>query len=292
MEIYYHSQKVIMLTERVSGGVSQARSSAGKVRQNAFAYLLSTAYTTTVTWTIPTITYSTSTALARIVKEGLDIMKTKLIKHQVKEFRKNIPLEEYGYYGPGFIVAKVRHDDQCGNGHNTFSITAHISYPGARDWIAGGCIHDEVVKHFPELRPYLKWHLCSTDGPLHYIANTVYHASNRDHHGLLKDEKRQLRNGKTGQLCWELEESKKLPNYVHSDTRPTDTATIKYVPWCRIGEGKERDFDAARSCAIWPDATDETLSLPKEELTKLLEARLPALLKEFAQAVTELGFEY
>jgi hypothetical protein len=37
-----------------------------------------------------------------------------------------------------------------------------------------------VQEHFPELAPFLKWHLCSTDGPLHYIANTRYHAGFRD----------------------------------------------------------------------------------------------------------------
>lgn len=45
-------------------------------------------------------------------------------------------------------------------------------------WVedSGGCIHDEVAKHFPELAHLIKWHLSSTDGPMHYVANTVYWA--------------------------------------------------------------------------------------------------------------------
>jgi len=40
---------------------------------------------------------------------------------------------------------------------------------------ACGCLHDEIRQHFPELAHLIKWHLVSTDGPLHYIANTLYH---------------------------------------------------------------------------------------------------------------------
>lgn len=45
-------------------------------------------------------------------------------------------------------------------------------------WVeySGGCQHDEIVKHFPDLAHLVKWHLCSTDGPLHYIANALYWA--------------------------------------------------------------------------------------------------------------------
>lgn len=66
----------------------------------------------------------------------------------------------------------VRHDDRCGNGHNTLSVTADIRENG-RDY-CGGTLHDEVALRFPDLAPYLKWHLTSTDGPMHYVANTVF----------------------------------------------------------------------------------------------------------------------
>lgn len=70
-------------------------------------------------------------------------------------------------------------DDACGNGHNTFAITADIDRKAKNGrWVeySGGCLHDEIRKHFPELAPFIKWHLVSTDGPMHYIANARYHA--------------------------------------------------------------------------------------------------------------------
>jgi hypothetical protein len=97
--------------------------------------------------------------------------------------------------GKHALVAVARHDDRCGNGHNTFSVTGTLySERGSRRdgtcrmidgtilyFESGGCIHDEIAKRIPELAPLLKWHLCSTDGPMHYIANTVYLAGNRDY---------------------------------------------------------------------------------------------------------------
>lgn len=92
------------------------------------------------------------------------------------------------------ICAEVRFDDNCRNGHNTFAITADIRdtrYRGARGEIAGGCCHDEIAAAFPELAPLIRWHLTSSDGPMHYIANTVYLAGNRDHWGKLAGEPHQ-----------------------------------------------------------------------------------------------------
>ncbi len=67
------------------------------------------------------------------------------------------------------LTINIRYDDECGNGHNTFAITG--TTPDTC-----GCIHDVIVRAMPELEPLIKWHLMSSDGPLHYIANAVYHA--------------------------------------------------------------------------------------------------------------------
>jgi hypothetical protein len=114
-----------------------------------------------------------------------------LTKRQVKHYG---PKPVRGYGAGGAIVAQVRYDDQCGNGHNTFSITAEVRTNESRrhnDIAAGGCMHEEIAKSFPELAPFLKWHLTSTDAPMHYLANTLYHASERDHWGCLKGEPHQ-----------------------------------------------------------------------------------------------------
>lgn len=184
------------------------------------------------------------------------------------------------------IVVKLRFDDECRNGHEDFSITATL-YEHMRD-VAGGCLHDEIAKHFPELAHLIKWHLCGIDGPMHYVSNTVYHAGDRDHNGLRKDEVRQIRNGKTGQLAWIRQGTR--TEYFDGDTCPTETLTVKWEPWSRIGEGKARDLDAARHTAVWPDATDAELCQEPDALKKSLLARLPSLLEAFKADMLACGF--
>jgi hypothetical protein len=87
---------------------------------------------------------------------------------------------------------ELRFDDECGNGHNSFAITADVylcDIKGNRvRWESGGCCHDEIVKAMPQYEKFIKWHLTSTDGPMHYGANTVYLAGDRDCNGFLKGE--------------------------------------------------------------------------------------------------------
>lgn len=196
--------------------------------------------------------------------------------------------------GKKTLFVTIRYDDRCGNGHNTFAITGslyngiHETPPKSeRQLESCGCIHDTIAKFCPDLKPFLKWHLVSSDGPLHYISGTTYHADDRDYNG--------LREGETGKLCWKLEKadhSENLPQYVDSDERPVGSVTYVYKPLSHIGKGKARELAAARGCAVWPEATDEQLCLPKEELTALLTARLPALMAEFKKDMESLGFVY
>ncbi|NBS67494.1 hypothetical protein EBT31_01080 [bacterium] len=74
------------------------------------------------------------------------------------------------------ITANVRHDDSCGNGFNSFAITGEIERKVNGVWRddSFGCMHDEIAQHFPELAPLIKWHLCGTGSPMHYVANTLY----------------------------------------------------------------------------------------------------------------------
>jgi hypothetical protein len=183
------------------------------------------------------------------------------------------------------ITATVRYDDQCGNGKNTFSITGSMSDG------SGGCIHEDIAHFFPELAPLIKWHLVSSDGPMHYLANVVYMAGDRDHNGLKAGELKQIRNGRTGKLSWKRVEPG-LPKYLDQDETPTQSELITYEPWCIKGEGKARDLKAARSIAVWPDATDAELCAEPEELKAALKARLPALLAEFQAAVEGFGFVF
>lgn len=266
--------------------------------------------------------------------------KSVLTKKQVKKFGPK-SFTERGE--PRSITVTVRYDDECNNGHNTFAITGDIR--GPRGYECGGCIHEEIAKHFPELAPLIKWHLCSSDGPMHYVANTVYHASNRDHWVLLRGEastspKHQKHVVRFGNSPIEHEVSPRLKKFIDEtlvadgefildkmdhmigdknyskfqfagmgckwhecpfDTEAEcrqwlDAITSCELHWSSrstlIGEGKERDLNAARSCAIWPDATDEELCQDRETLTAVLQARLPGLLVEFQAAVESLGFTF
>jgi hypothetical protein len=100
-------------------------------------------------------------------------MTSVLTKSQTKTFG---PRAIAGWGNHATLTAEVRYDDECGNGHNSFAITGEIR-AGRRDIEAGGMLHDEIRVIFPELAPFLKWHLTSSDGPMHYIANTTYWAN-------------------------------------------------------------------------------------------------------------------
>jgi hypothetical protein len=246
----------------------------------------------------------------------------------------------------GKLKIEIRFDDECGNKHNSFAITADYWSPervDRREPDSCGCQHDLIIQEYPELAKYIKWHLCSTDGPMHYIANTTFHAGNLDCWGRSPGQpsrfeygirfngskvthsipakfaaylKAQVENGvKTFEVVTipHTREPKTFsPNYSINDftqvwheapfkditsaaefTEGLNTESFELVKLAvEFSTGKERDFDAARHCAIWPEATEEQLSLPKEELTKLLNARLPGLMAEFKADMEELGFTY
>lgn len=79
------------------------------------------------------------------------------------------------------LTVTLRFDDECRNGHESFAITAEERERGRVE--ACGCLHERIAEVFPEFAPLIKWHLCSTDGPLHYIANTLFAAGDRDPFG-------------------------------------------------------------------------------------------------------------
>ena len=190
-----------------------------------------------------------------------------------------------------YIKVEMRFDDQCRNGHQTFTITGSTNY-------TGGCIHEKIAEHFPTLAPLIPWHLCSTDGPLHYIENTVYLAGDRDCHGLKKGEFRQhtsrgphQANGTPGIPCWTLTRPARAECDVYSHEKPAPV-TLDWKPDGITGEGKERELAHARSSAIWPEATDAELMQEPDALRAQLAARLPELLSRFREAMTACGFDW
>jgi hypothetical protein len=247
------------------------------------------------------------------------------------------------------IQAEIRFDDECKNGRNSFAITGEVRDPRVtrdRGIIACGCLHEDIARAFPELAPLIKWHLTDAGGPLHYIANTVYHAGDRDHNGkragepwawddaiqfgavpmlhkikgaaflaFLHDVAAYDREGKIAALVPVAVANndrtyKFSPKYQFAGQPPLkwhecpfDTEgkaerfaasfidhnpTFHRVPTL-FSEGKARDLDAARSSAVWPDATDAELMQEPAALKAALEARHPALMAAFREAVTGSG---
>lgn len=220
-------------------------------------------------------------------------MKSIITKSQKKRIVKQIEYEGIKCD----LIVKIRYDDQCGNGHNSFSITGDVYKAGRRGdaaYFMGGCIHETIEEHCPELQHLIKWHLCSSDEPMHYVANSMYHASSKDCHGLEKGEVRQIVNGRTGKKCWKLEPvdtdgnkiTSTLNSYIDADEKPAGEVLHQYTPLCRIGEGKEPELDAARSSAIWPEAE------LKDFTEEALKARLPSLMQAFKRDVESLDFVY
>jgi len=101
---------------------------------------------------------------------------SKLTKRQVKEWTKKINVDGK----KGRLDIKLRYDDECGNGHNSFSMTgtiwSNLTGTSDRSIVTCGAIKEEISKYAPELAYLAKWHLTSSDEPMHYIANTVYWA--------------------------------------------------------------------------------------------------------------------
>ena len=212
-------------------------------------------------------------------------MNSILTKKQVKVFKKAYREDGREYV----LIAKVRYDDECGNGHNTLAITGEIwrAEQGqriGRDCESCGRIHEDIAKRLPELAPYIKWHLVSSDGPMHYIANTVYHAqSYSPRYAWVYYTGLQDPLGIEGV-------KERLLGYEKADkAREAEGQPGYRVVWDEK-TAKEANLDHARSSAVWPEATDEELLAPG--LEERLQARLPRLMEEFRAAVEALGFVY
>ena len=217
----------------------------------------------------PTMPWSEWKTYIKLIQKWL--IPTKLVKFQ--------KLKLQGTLKDGSCInAEIRHDDECGNGHNTFAITAEIPEHGMF-----GCCHDEFAEAFPEYAHLLKWHLCSTDGPLHYVANTMYHArQNLPTHAWLYEREGKLAGGlKVGQRCIAYTEIQKAEEAIALN--PDRELFLK------IDDRTEKvaDLKVARACAIAPDATPEQLRDPE-----WLMSRLVSLLGDFRVDVMSLGFTF
>ena len=108
-----------------------------------------------------------------------------LTKNQVKSYRCKLSKSEE-------LVVQVRWDDSCGNGHNSLGITGDL-FQGHR-LVASGRLHDDILSAVrrglipQKVGNLIPFHLCSSDGPMHYLANVRYHVSDKDCFGKRKGE--------------------------------------------------------------------------------------------------------
>lgn len=76
------------------------------------------------------------------------------------------------------VIADLVHRD--GNSNAYFGIGGDVfrlAKNGRKVWEMGGCIHEEIIKHFPELQPLVDIHLADEDGvPMHAYSNASYWA--------------------------------------------------------------------------------------------------------------------
>ena len=271
----------------------------------------------------------------------LNLPQSELVKSQSKTV--SITNLEHPDYGLVDLIINIRHDDNCGNGHNSFSITGDLYKAGKRgdrNLIMCGCIHDDIALLAPEYIPLIKWHLCSTDEPMHYVANTLYHArecdtANKQPGEAIKwetvlkfadfpitftpgkkfiDWLQTLENYDLEIMAVHHKDNNKpgeyqfKPKYTflpfeadtwHACPFDTEREALEFLEALQHhkprfeqvptawAQAVEPNLEAARSYAIWPDATLEQL----QDETVLLE-RLPELMADFKQAVESIGFTY
>lgn len=174
----------------------------------------------------------------------------------------------------------LRYDDECGNGHNTFAITASIDRKAANGrWVdyMGGCCHEEIAKQFPELEKYIKWHLTSSDGPMHYLANTRWHASERDCWGLLKGERQVLSTAhylKVNDSPFTYKLDKRLKQFIESTGLTKENWALIYP--VEVQHAKEPKTYSANYTLTGMTDLDwyEAPFKDKDEASKFLEAML------------------
>ena len=99
----------------------------------------------------------------------LTYLSTKLFTENEEEYR---------------ITARVSLEDDCHNNICDWSVTADIrqkNQQGTYVEYMGGCCHDEVAKHFPELAKFIPLYYSNHYGaPMYPVENGIYHIKNSD----------------------------------------------------------------------------------------------------------------
>lgn len=191
-----------------------------------------------------------------------------------------------GYGSGARMSVELRFDDQCSNGHNTFYVTAEISTTASRrrnDIEAGGCLHDEIARYFPALAHLIKWHGTTSEGPLHYVANTLYFAGDADYNGRKAGEisatargirfgnspiTQKISHGLAAFLESRMNTGEFQPVAIAYEKRPGDTYNFQ-PKWTLAGYGErwhecpfDREQEAREWCAALNSGAVELVTIP------------------------------
>lgn len=137
-------------------------------------------------------------------------------KHEGKVFNVELPdsilikkqrkIIKSSFIDNEMVDLEVSYDDNCGNKHNTFSLThnayvAHLVnkeeniYRKGSHLSCGVASKELLEKFFPEYAHLEKFHGCTSHGPLYYLGNTLYHVGDKDCWGMKKGEEKILSYG-------------------------------------------------------------------------------------------------
>lgn len=113
----------------------------------------------------------------------VEVPDSRLTRQQTKVLQRDIPVTLGGTKLT--VTVEARFDDECSNGHNSFFLQAwaYEANKPKTDRYWQQLSEESIAKHFPEYAHLLKWNGTSTDGPMAYLSNTLYHACDRDHNG-------------------------------------------------------------------------------------------------------------
>lgn len=162
--------------------------------------------------------------------------------------------------GERCVTANVRFE-RGGNSEPYLSITGTvfidrviqwerpITWRGQGYWpYQGGCVHETIAESFPELAPHLRWHLASPSGPMHYVANGIYHHEN-----------------------WGNE-------IAGEPWAKGDNVDLLRARFCDTVV-----YDPAQD-----ESLDDILVFDEQDLRRWLEARLPRLQREYRESIEKL----
>jgi len=147
------------------------------------------------------------------------------------------------------VRAQLIHHE--GNKKPHFSIGGDIerlAKNGRKVWESGGCIHEEVLRHFPHLKPLVDIHLSDDDGvPMHAYSNAGYWA------GFTKYQARnvpQLAN----HLRVTIEEAENLIQFIENFYGEFDSITTYERAW-------EHTCDDEGLTEKWKKEANEALAI-------------------------------